>query len=314
MNLFEFGGFLSSSQFAGRILENEPLSSHSTMHVGGAAKLFIEPQSEEDLTFVIQSATRNNLDFFILGGGSNTIFPDEGLDLVISTRKLNKIVGEACVHNIIASNARLTVSAGATWGSAITYCKNNNLGGFEPFTGLSGTAGGALYMNATCFGLSACDNLVSAEYLDLTDNKIKTYSKNDADWGYKKSPFQKKTGQAADKIILSATFNVSSGFDEDKSLEVKQKRVSMGHFNAPSAGSAFKNNPEQKIIAGKIIDECGLKGFSIGGARIAPWHGNFIINPDQKATCSDIKALVSHVQKTVLEKTGIQLESEILFV
>ena len=88
----------------------------------------------------------------------------------------------------------------------------------------------------------------------------------------------------------------------------------MGHFKAPSAGSAFKNKPEEGIIAGKIIDECGLKGFSCGGAQIAPWHGNFIINPEKKASCADIKALVEKVQETVLQKTGIKLESEILFV
>ena len=144
---------------------------------------------------------------------------------------------------------------------------------------------------------------------DEFDCTVKIYKKDPKDWGYKKSPFQ--TG---DKVILSAVFNVKKGFDEAKSAEVLEKRKTMGHFKAPSAGSAFKNKPEEGIIAGKIIDECGLKGFSCGGAQIAPWHGNFIINPEKKASCADIKALVEKVQETVLQKTGIKLECEILFV
>ncbi len=337
MSFLDFTDTLESSHFKGLVLKNESLASHSTMHVGGPAKLFIEPHTEESLIIAIRTASESNLDFFILGGGSNTIFPDEGLDLVISTRKINTIEGDVSPHapakasaplsagsdaarsegTSVAQYACLTVSAGASWGAVITYCKKHNLGGFEPFTGLSGTAGGALYMNATCFGLTTCDNLVSVKYLDLEDNKIKTYKKNASDWGYKRSPFQNNlcsSEKYVDKIILSATFKVAQGFDQTKSDEVKAKRIAMGHFKAPSAGSAFKNKPDEGIIAGKIIDECGLKGFAIGGAQIAPWHGNFIINPDHKATCSDIKALVEHVQKVVVEKTGIQLEPEILFV
>lgn len=313
MNLFEFSSFLASSQFSGRILENEPLSSHSTMHVGGPAKLFIEPHTEESLILAIQSASENNLDFFVLGGGSNTIFPDDGLPLVITTRLVKSEI------TLNSQFSTLNLPAGTSWAQVITYCKNNNLAGFEPFTGLSGTVGGALYMNATCFGLSTCDNLVSVKQLIINGKEltVDTYTKKDEDWGYKRSPFQNNLSsseKSADKIILSAEFKVTQGFDQAKSDEVKAKRISMGHFKAPSAGSAFKNKPEEGIIAGKIIDECGLKGFATGGARIAPWHGNFIINPEQKATCADIKNLVSHVQKVVHEKTGIQLESEILFV
>ena len=91
-------------------------------------------------------------------------------------------------------------------------------------------------------------------------------------------------------------------------------RKEKGHFRAPSAGSAFKNDATHGIIAGKVIDECGLKGFSVGGAQIAPWHGNFIINPEQKATASDIKKLSDEVKKIVLDKKGIKLENEIIFV
>ncbi|MBQ7538331.1 MAG: hypothetical protein IJT42_05135 [Treponema sp.] len=204
-------------------------------------------------------------------------------------------------------------------------------------------------MNATCFGLSACDNLISVRYFDLTDGKIHEYQKNEADWGYKKSPFQNllttdyadsseggvagsspQRGERATKcergerllplplltakIILSAKFFVTTGFDSEKSEKCMNDRKEKGHFRAPSAGSAFKNDATHGIIAGKVIDECGLKGFSVGGAQIAPWHGNFIINPEQKATASDIKKLSDEVKKIVLDKKGIKLENEIIFV
>lgn len=293
-----------SPDFSGTILENELLSLHSTMNVGGPARLFIEPSDAESLMLAVRMIREENIEFFILGGGSNTIFCDEGLGCVVSTRKM-----KAFDQEISVKENSICVSAGCSWGKVISFCKNNDTGGFESFTGLSGTAGGAVYMNATCFGLTTSDRLICVNFLDLEDFELKTYCKIDEDWGYKKSPFQK-----GNKIILSAEFSVTRGFDSLKSSEVLEKRNAMGHFKAPSAGSAFKNKPEEGIIAGKLIDECGLKGFAVGGAQIAPWHGNFIINPERKATSFDINALVKKVQEVVLNKKGVLLEPEILFV
>ena len=331
-----FKEILLKNNFSGSLKQNENLSKHCTMHVGGNAGLFLEPFDTLSLVLALKAARKLNLSFFLLGGGSNTIFPDEGLNLVISTRKLNAAEGIK-----LTGGNKISCPAGAAWGSVLSFCKKNNLGGFEPFTSLSGTVGGALFMNATCFGLSACDNLLSAEYLDLDFDsiEIKKYEKKLCDWGYKKSPFKQDGGVVGvspaegvaqnarcavgargrlppfqQKIILSAEFCVKNGFDENLSETVKQKRIQMGHFKAASAGSAFKNVPEKNIIAGKLIDECGLKGFCIGGAQIAPWHANFIINPDGKATAADIRALVEAVQKKVLEEKGILLEPEIIFL
>ena len=331
-----------STEFHGTVKQNENLSSHTTMHVGGAAKLFLEPSDSESLAFAVRKLIEENVGFFILGGGSNVIISDDGLDAVISTRKMNAV-------SKLGADARgctriIKVECGASWGSVISFCKKNNLCGFEGFTGLSGTVGGALFMNATCFGLSACDNLVSVEYFDTRDLQVHTYEKNEAEWGYKKSPFQSTDfhrfpqidgGRCGElpaewgggatkcdagerllpsKIILSAIFCVHDGFDSQKSENCLASRKEKGHFRAPSSGSAFKNDAVHGIIAGKVIDECALKGFSVGGAQIAPWHGNFIINPEQKATARDIKTLSDEVKKIVREKTGIALENEILFV
>jgi UDP-N-acetylmuramate dehydrogenase len=327
--------FSQSEAFRGTVKENENLSSHTTMNVGGPAGLFLEPEDYDSLIFAVQKLTDEKIPFFVLGGGSNVVINDKGLEAVISTRKMNAV--EFLTGNI-------KISGGASWGSVISFCRKNDLGGLEGFTGLSGTAGGALYMNASCFGLSACDKLVSCDYFDLSDLKIHTYKKNAADWAYKKSPFQNTdyTDLKADegrgvagsspqrgerttkcergerllpeKIILSAVFTVHDGFDAAFSEKCMESRREKGHFNSPSSGSAFKNDASKGIVAGKIIDECGLKGFSCGGAQIAPWHANFIVNPERKASASDIKKLSEMVQKTVFEKTGIRLESEIIFV
>ncbi len=397
--------FNDSEYFTGSVKLNENLAKHTTMHVGGSAKLFLEPENEESIVFAIKELKKLDADerrltqvksFFVLGGGSNVIISDDGLDAVISTRKMNKIkfvtedseYTESLIkrekllnpeislcspktyeHSSSGDSLKsrcdfltlpiceefkkiLQVSAGSSWGSVISFCRENNLGGFEAFTGLSGTVGGALFMNATCFGLSACDNLLSVRYFDLNDGKIHEYQKNDSDWGYKKSPFQSfattdyadytdsseggvagaspQRGERATKcergerllplplitgkIILSAKFSVTTGFDSEKSEKCISDRKEKGHFRAPSAGSAFKNDAAHGIIAGKVIDECGLKGFSVGGAQIAPWHGNFIINPEQKASAEDVKKLSDEVKKIVFEKKGVRLENEILFI
>ncbi len=374
--------FNDSEYFTGSVKLNENLAKHTTMHVGGNAKLFLEPENEESIVFAIKELKKLDADerrctqiksFFVLGGGSNVIISDNGLDAVISTRKMNGVKvlegefestdlhrfaqiendsnGEKfhasqnshCPKTHCEEFKTLQIDSGASWGNVISFCRKNNLGGFEAFTGLSGTVGGALFMNATCFGLSACDNLLSVRYFDLHDGKIHEYQKIDSDWGYKKSPFQNlvttdctdssnggvagaspQRGERATKcergerllplVILSAKFFVKDGFDSEKSEKCISDRKEKGHFRAPSAGSAFKNDAAHGIIAGKVIDECGLKGFSVGGAQIAPWHGNFIINPEQKASSEDVQKLSDEVKKIVFEKKGVRLENEILFI
>ena len=345
--------FSDSTDFHGNIKLNENLSSHTTMHVGGEAKIFLEPEDSDSMIFTLNYLIEEKCGFFILGGGSNVIISDAGLPLVISTRKMNKIklLTESTELTEKIQNDEKTslkkdslcppkpyehsssgdslksrcdfltlpicevqIDSGSSWGSVISFCKKENLGGFEGFTGLSGTVGGALYMNATCFALSACDNLITAEYFDSRDGKIHVYEKKESDWDYKKSPFQSADFRRFPQIILSAKFALKPGFDSQKSEQCMASRKEKGHFRAPSSGSAFKNDAAHGIIAGKVIDECGLKGFSVGGAQIAPWHGNFIINPEQKATAADIKNLSDQVKRIVLEKKGISLENEILFI
>ena len=234
---------------------------------------------------------------------------------------------------------------GASWGNVIGFCEKNVLRGFEEFSGLPGTVGGALFMNASCFGKSADKNLVSVKYFDTQANEIREYFYKASDWGYKKSPFQnpaiKKNERSVEnekigentsfaksrgtlafpqKIIISAVFEcfnlpcLKSSADELRARRkfFARERAAKGHFSFPSAGSVFKNRPEEGIIAGKIIDECELKGLSVGGAQVAFHHANFIINKGG-ATSADIKKLVQIVEETVQKKKNVSLEREIIF-
>lgn len=297
-------------RFSGNIKYDEPMGRHSTMGVGGLAPLFVEPFDEESLCLCAGALKQAGKPFFVLGGGSNTILPDKIPFAILSTRRLKT---PPAIVETDGKAVTLSLPAGLLWGRVCTFCKENNIDTFAPFSGLPGTVGGALVMNATCFGFSACDALLSVRYLDARDMGLHEYKKDAHDFSYKKSPFQNN-----DKIILSADFAVVRAPGE-KSGEIRalydsflSQRVAKKHFSAPSAGSVFKNDVEKSIVAGKIIDECGLKGTRVGGAKIADWHGNFIIN-EGKASAKDVHDLVNLIKSEVKAKKNIALECEILF-
>ena len=184
----------------------------------------------------------------------------------------------------------------------------------QEYSGRPCSVSGAVVMNARCFKKEIIDFFESAEYFDIETLSLKKISFSLSDWQYKKSPFQNQN-----RIILSSVFRLSkktSLFHEDLVNE-NRKFVSMrkekGHFSFPSAGSVFKNNRDFHFPAGKIIDDCGLKGKKCGNAQIAPFHGNFIINLGG-ATQSDVKNLVQSVKDEVLKNKGFLLEPEIIFV
>lgn len=310
MNIDEIAQFFNESDdFCGLVKQGEPLAKRTTMRVGGSAALFLEPSDEDSLLLALRTLDANTADYFVLAGGSNVIVSDSGFSgTVISLRAL---------HEVSLSGTTLTAQAGSSWGRVISLCKAQSLLGFEGFAGLPGTVGGALYMNASCFGHAACDNLLSVRYYEA--GAVHTYtpsSDRSCDWGYKRSPFQPHgTAKSARRVILSATFACTLGSDQTavraRYDETLRARTAKGHFTKPSAGSTFKN-PVGGSPAGKLIDDCGLKGFAIGGAQIAPWHGNIVINADG-ATAKDIAELVKHVQAVVKKNTDVTLEPEVIF-
>lgn len=306
------------------VTENEEMSRHFSFRVGGVTPLLVEPETTESFLECLNLAESEQVPYFILGGGTNIVFSDNGFDgAVISTSRLNKI-------EITASegeNVTVRALCGAQMNTIVNFCTKNVLSGLEEFCGLPGTCGGAAYMNARCFNKEISDVAGNIDYLDGTCKTgtscddgganstyiQKTQGPDKTLWSYKKSPFTDTK-----KVVLAVEFTVKRESPEkaaqiaEKTASFMKERVDKGHFKFPCAGSVFKNNHDFGAPTGQIVDSLGLKGTAVGGAQVAPFHGNIIINTGA-ATASDIKDLVELVKREVREKKGFELEEEIIF-
>ena len=297
------------SSLSSLICFDEPLSPRTTFKVGGKARFFASPKNTEQLILLFRFCKENSIPYFILGGGSNLVISDSGIDaLVISTENLDEIS--------LASGKSVSIrcGCGVTIKKLTEFCIDSALGGLESFAGLPGTCGGAAYMNARCFNVSFSEKIQTVSYIDENFEE-RVYQMKESDWDYKKSPFQ--TMIAEKKCLAITQVQLSAEKSDSESVRSESEKYVMfreekGHFKFPSAGSVFKNNHDFGKPSGQLVDECGLRSLSVGGAQVAPWHGNFIINTG-KATASDIKKLVQMVQDRVREKTGFSLECEIIF-
>ena len=302
--------------------ENEPLAPKSTFKVGGKARLFVSPQTPEQLESTISAVRAAELPYFVTGGASNVVYPDGTYEgVIISTQGIKEIIFDPDEKDSDSPNSVLvTCQCGVPMAAFVDFCTRKNFSGAEQFAGLPGTVGGAVYMNARCFDRSISDILYSTQHIEFEGEKARTLELafNPADWDYKKSPFQAGKDKPQG-YITQACFRLSAagaGSHEKIAADCKKyiaERVDKGHFKYPSAGSVFKNNHAFGAPSGKLIDDCGLKGLTIGGAQIAPFHGNFIINTGS-ATSADIRSLVKAAQKAVYDKFGFELEPEIIFI
>ncbi|AIN93540.1 UDP-N-acetylmuramate dehydrogenase [Treponema putidum] len=293
----------------------KPLTAYK---IGGNAEAFFCPKNEEHLKEALIFLLKNKIPVSLIGGGANILVSDKGFrGVLISLKNLNKIeiIGES--ENKIFVRA----GAGVLTDNLTKWAVKNSLSGLECFGGLPGNVGGAVFMNARCYDVSISDRLKSVKYILADDGKTEfaEYKYNPSDWGYKVSPFQQNPISTEirnnRKIVISAVFTLTYGIKEEiaaKTEEKIQDRISKGHFKAPSAGSTFKNNRTFGQPSGKLIEDAGLKGLCEGGAQVAPWHGNFIINK-KDASASDVKILIEKVQKNVKDKTGFLLEPEVIF-
>ena len=300
--------------------ENEPIAPKSTFKVGGTARLFITPQTTEQLESTISAVRSAEIPYFLTGGASNVVYPDGSYEgAIISTQAIKEIFYDAD-ETTPDGSALVTCQCGLPMAAFVDFCTRKNLSGAEQFAGLPGTVGGAVYMNARCFDRSISDILYSTKHIEFERDKARQVelSFNATDWDYKKSPFQASTDKPQ-RYITQVTFRLTPATPDaqDKiAADCKKyiaERVDKGHFKYPSAGSVFKNNHAFGAPSGKLIDDCGLKGLTAGGAQIAPFHGNFIINTGN-ARAADIKTLVKEAQKAVHDKFGFDLEPEIIFI
>lgn len=283
-----------------KIKTNEDMSKHTSFKAGGKAKFYIKAKTVEDVINTVKISKENNIPIVVLGNGSNILFKDEEfngvvLKIELDTLKIeeNIITAEAGVKNAILGRKAL----------------DNNLQGFEFAAGIPGTIGGAIRMNAGAYGGEIKDIVQDVEYLDYEDLKIKKITNKECNFEYRHSVFCENKN-----IILSATFKLENGIKEEianRMNKFAKSRKEKQPLEYPSAGSTFKRGTD--FITAKLIDECGLKGYQIGGAQVSEKHAGFIINKEN-ATAKDIIDLVEYVKKTVKEKTGksIDLEVEII--
>ena len=301
---------------------DQDLASRTSFKIGGRAALLAEPKDSDSLAELLKGAKAAGIPYFVLGGGTNVLFDDSGFDgIVVSTKKLS---GISLAQDCAAKNgekAIIRAAAGESVAALVSFAEREGLSGLEEFAGLPGTVGGAVYMNARCFDREMSDVAAKITWLEWTDNaqaqdgagafRVKSAVFAPSDWDYKKSPF---TGTG--RVVLSAEFIVQKGDKASiaqKAAAFIQERKDKGHYKAPCAGSVFKNNRAFGRPTGKIIDELGLKGERRGGAQIAPFHGNIIINAGG-ASSADVRALVDLCKARAKEKFGIELEEEIVLV
>lgn len=287
----------------GTLTQNEDLSAHTSFRTGGPADFFYQPADEEDLGTVIRSCIQEKIPYFLLGGGANILVSDKGVrGLVISTRSLDRLQQEGNT---------LDVGAGFPVSGVSAFAADQGLGGFEFIYSMPGSFGGAVWMNARCYGSELADLLKEVRYLDLEGKPARMIPKRE-EFRYKDTPFMR-----ASYTILSAKIELEPGKDSlllwEKMRSFEMDRRSKGHFLAPCAGSVFKNNRDFGAPSGQIIDSLGLRGTRIGGAQLSPLHANIIIN-ENHASSQDIRSLMLMIQEKVQASYGYRLEPEVILV
>ncbi len=286
---------------AENVLVSEPMSKHTSFKIGGPADLFLMPETHEQLRQVLAAAKEYNIPIFVMGNGSNLLVGDKGIrGAVVSLYKK--------MNNVVVDGEKLHAGCGALMSTVASTALSAELEGFEFASGIPGTIGGGVYMNAGAYGFEMKDIVESVEYMDSEGN-ISKISGNDCKFGYRKSIFVEN-----EYIVLGCTFALKKGNKEqirERINDFTKRRVSKQPVEKPSAGSVFKR-PEG-YFAGALIEDAGLKGFSIGGAQVSEKHAGFIISKGN-ATAKDVLDLVEHIQKIVYEKNGVSLETEIKFV
>jgi len=280
------------------VLANESMSNHTTYGIGGPAELFVLPSSKQDLIDTVRIGRDYKQPVTIIGSGSNLLISDNGIKGVVISIK-------HCLKEIRIDEEKVYVECGVILSKMIRESMKHNLKGLENLIGVPGTLGGALIMNAGAWGGEISENLETVEILN-EKNKIRLLSKKDIDFSYRSSSFAKES------ILLAATFKLKKSPKESihENFDVARAgRKNTQPLNYRSAGSVFKN-PSSKHSAGMLIDQAGLKGFSVGDAEISNKHANFFVN-NGSAKADDMLALIKKAKNAVKEKFNIDLELEV---
>lgn len=283
----------------GKVKEYEPLSNHTTIKIGGPADIFIEPSSTDNLRKAMDFIKTKNLKWRAIGRGSNLLVSDKGIEGAVI--KLGSGIDQLEVHD-----SEVKVGGGHSLVSFATMISKQGLSGLEFAGGIPGSVGGAVYMNAGAHGSDISKILTKALIL-FEDGTMEWLSNAEMEFSYRSSVLQKKRPG----VVVEAVFQLRKGDKEAITAEIKKNkdyRKETQPWNFPCAGSIFRNPLPN--YAGKLIEAAGLKGHSIGGAKISEMHGNFIVNAGA-ATAEDVLALIQHVKDTIYDLYEIKMETEV---
>ena len=286
------------------LLENEPMNAHTSMKVGGNVRAYAIPQEVSSLSRVCCILKEHGHAPYILGNGTNVVFPDAGCpDLfVVSTEKLDQL--------FLCDEERIYAGAGVSLSKLATFAQQNGLTGLEFASGIPGTVGGGTMMDAGAYGGELKDCIESVVIYYLPEQKLYELSNEQCRFGYRSSLFQTMFGC----VILSVVFKLEKGESNEiaeKMRELNSRRREKQPLDLPSAGSAFKR-PEGHFAAA-LIEEAGMKGYCVGGAQVSEKHAGFIVNKGS-ATAKDIYELMDKVRHAVYDLSGISLAPEIILL
>lgn len=290
---------MNKNNYTGQICTNEPLAKYTTWRVGGLARVMYKPKGIEDLANYLQTLPKDE-PILWLGLGSNSLIKDTGFTG-------NVILTQGCLENIdLIDDKSVRVEAGVSCAKMARFCARNNLAGAEFWAGIPGTMGGALRMNAGCFNGETWNFVREVETINRQGEIIKRKA-HEFEIAYRSV-----MGLQPDEWFVAATCDFATG-EKDKSLatikELLARRSATQPTNEYNCGSVFRNPPNN--FAAKLIEECKLKGYKIGGAQVSEKHANFIINCAGDAKAQDIEQLINFVRDAVYENTKINLIQEV---
>ena len=281
------------------LLLAEPMTKHTSFHIGGPAELMAQPQSEAELQSLLLKAAEAAVPVTLVGNGSNLLVRDKGIrGLVI---KLGSML-----RDIKVSGNVLTFGSGVSLAQASKKAAELGLSGMEFAVGIPGSIGGAVYMNAGAYDGEMAKVVKSVRVMDAA-GEVSELSAGELDFGYRHSALQ-----GSDKIVTSVTVELSAGDKQaiaEKMADFSNRRITKQPLELPSAGSMFKRPPG--YFAGTLIDQTGLKGYTVGGAQVSTKHAGFVVNIGG-ATAADVLQLISDVQAKVFAAHGVHLEPEVL--
>ena len=285
------------------ILKQEPMQKHTSIKIGGKADIFIKIETVEQLKHTLKIMKEKKYPFYVIGNGSNLLVKDGGIRGAVLKIAIKGIKIEEKENDVI-----IKAGAGIPLIQLSQLALEKSVTGLEFACGIPGTLGGAIAMNAGAYGCEMKDIVYSSDYMDDKGN-IKTISNKEHEFEYRKSIFMQNEG-----IIISSILKLQKGTEteiKEKMEENKKARIEKQPIDMPSAGSTFKRGTD--FITAKLIDECGLKGYQIGGAKVSEKHAGFLINIGN-ATAEDMLELITYVKEQVKEKFGKTIELEIKII